>query len=463
MTHLLPASAILLFAASLSGAATANDVPPLGSISIKNVAHSGNGCRPGSVASNISPDNKALTFMFDDFIVELNGRGTSRKTCRLNIELEAPLGWSYAIFNVNFRGYASLDQNTTAVQTTGYSVQNAARNIAKINFTGPIDEDYQTEMAIPVSTAPYSECLNPKVTIDAGIEVTARPSALGNGLMTVDSIDGELTHQYSLVWKRCAPPRGEVISISEITQNSIRGTAFDGKSYEVKSFGGACYRVVQSNNPTVPITPCEHSFSFFLNKKFFAATTGASGKIYNLKGELASPAGRNFHSIACEEAGSSTFNCTNKLGASTSTYSIKYVAGQSQNPPSSPSPNPAPLPFPGVGSETISTTDIAGYKILGIAANANHYEVRSFGGNCHKVVLNGTPITPCEHGFRFLLGKRFIAATRGTSGKLYNLRGTQVTSGTFHNITCNPTSTVAFTCASKVGARVTNHTITYTP
>jgi hypothetical protein len=80
-------------------------------ISVQSLTYEGSGCPAGSVATNISPDGLSFTLLFDSYLAEVGPtvprkRGT--RECTVDVLLQAPLGWSWAIVGVDHRGFASL-------------------------------------------------------------------------------------------------------------------------------------------------------------------------------------------------------------------------------------------------------------------------------------------------------------------------------------------------------------------
>ena len=105
MTKSLAAMGSLLLSGSLFATA------PSGEITINDINYNGSGCPIGTVAQNVSDDNKAFTVIFSDYIAEA-GDGISlrdgRKNCQLTLSLSVPQGWQYSIASFDYRGFAFL-------------------------------------------------------------------------------------------------------------------------------------------------------------------------------------------------------------------------------------------------------------------------------------------------------------------------------------------------------------------
>jgi hypothetical protein len=193
----------LLFVA-LSTAARA-DAPAY--VRVRNIAYAGTGCPAGSVAEDISPDQQAFTLLFDQYVAQ-TGPGVpfvqKRMNCQLNIDLDFPAGWSYSLFSVDTRGYVDLDPGVTALEQSSYYFQGSAQTATMTtNMTGPLDKDYALHDDLAVSALVWSPC-GAERALNINTQVRANsfnPNA--NGLITVDSIDGQFKLIYGLKWQRC--------------------------------------------------------------------------------------------------------------------------------------------------------------------------------------------------------------------------------------------------------------------
>jgi hypothetical protein len=162
------------------------DAPPTGSVTIRDLTYQGDGCPQGSVAYNISPDNQAMTVLFDQFVVDSTEVRTPRaaKNCKLRMQLDAPPGWSYALFCVDYRGFADLSPGATASTFATYKFgMSREKRLGGIDLTGPFSDDYTKITQLPLSEIPWSRCGNRNgqdvLTIDTTAVVAAPPFAGG--------------------------------------------------------------------------------------------------------------------------------------------------------------------------------------------------------------------------------------------------------------------------------------------
>jgi hypothetical protein len=188
------------------------DSPDPSQIYIEKIKHTGTGCRPGSVASQISPDAQAFTLLYDDYIVDTSNRGgghsedsrpgsnAAQKACNLTIDMHVPAGWSFALFSLDVRGYANLPARVSGFQNTTYAFRGNHKEIGRMELRGPKDEDYFHRTTTSLDQVEFSSCEG-KVRVLA-IRTSIRVQ--GKGLLTVDSTDGEVTQKYGIAWRRCA-------------------------------------------------------------------------------------------------------------------------------------------------------------------------------------------------------------------------------------------------------------------
>jgi len=92
-------------------------------ITINKVSTSGSGCPSRAVSISISPDRTVVTLGFDEFQMGV-GRafsGTrSEKQCEIHLNLHYPPGYSYAVAETTYHGYAQLDDGVQGSVQTEY-------------------------------------------------------------------------------------------------------------------------------------------------------------------------------------------------------------------------------------------------------------------------------------------------------------------------------------------------------
>ncbi len=193
------------------------DTPLPGLISITGVSYNGTGCPGGSVASLLSPDNGALTLLFDEYVVDTsNGHGgTDQKSCTVRLQLEGPVGWEYSLFALDYRGYADLQAGTSGSQGSKYGFGSSPKtDLGAFVIQGPFSNDYVHSVAIPLNTAGWSRCGNPNLpplNIETKVQVQSRPASREINLASSQAKKSEMDlgmpiSDISLVKKDSASP-----------------------------------------------------------------------------------------------------------------------------------------------------------------------------------------------------------------------------------------------------------------
>lgn len=191
---------IFVFAAILF----AEEAPNPGEVSFENIIYGGSGCPQGSVGQILSPDAKAFTLLFDKYAVEgiADKNRPVRKNCLVNVRLKVPQGWSFGILGVDYRGFANLESGAIATQTTRAVIRGTHdRQVGRMTLQGPLAQDYLNRTTASLDNEGFTTCEGKS----RNIAITSQIEVSGKGLMTVDSLDGELRNLFYLKWKKCAP------------------------------------------------------------------------------------------------------------------------------------------------------------------------------------------------------------------------------------------------------------------
>lgn len=200
---------------AVSTHAVAQDAPSPNEVFIKNINASGSGCKDASTyAVNLSDDRKAFTVTFSEFIASI-GPGVplieSRKNCSITLTLNIPNGWQYSIGTFNYRGFMDLGQRIRAEHSTSYFFQGAGKTgtFAAVE-TGPLAKDFVYTDKIGLTTVyipdTWSPCnLQRALTLNPSVRLSklAGAAADAEGIISNDSVDGELKQTFGLVWRKC--------------------------------------------------------------------------------------------------------------------------------------------------------------------------------------------------------------------------------------------------------------------
>jgi len=184
--------------------------PPSERITIDVLTVLGSGCPAGTAAVAPSADNTAFTVTYSDYLAQV-GVGAKptdlRKNCQLAIRVHVPPGFTYAIAQADFRGYANLASGASGLERANYYFQ-ATSPTAYVShsFAGPMADDWIATDVAEVASLVYAPCGEQRnLNINTELRVSAGSSDTSNttSFMTMDSTDAAVSTIYHLAWQQC--------------------------------------------------------------------------------------------------------------------------------------------------------------------------------------------------------------------------------------------------------------------
>ncbi len=185
-------------------------------VSVQAVRAFGQGCPVGSTAATVAPDGSAFSLILDNYVAtaEPGGRPTVRRDCDIEVDLNIPAGWSFAVIAADYRGFVDIPSGSLAQHRVVYTFDKSDRmrgqypfSFQGTEFRGPMSQDYNVHHEIGVSAAPKSSCSFGDVkTLFLNTLLTARAMRGKSQPTTIalDSVDGQVAaQQYKLAWFRC--------------------------------------------------------------------------------------------------------------------------------------------------------------------------------------------------------------------------------------------------------------------
>jgi len=174
-------------------------------IALGDPAYGGSGCPGGSVATTLSPDQKALSILFDSYIVEAGGgtgKSFDRKSCNVAIPVHIPQGRSVSILAVDYRGFNALPQGANSQFNVEYFFAGSRGPTFRKTFRGPIDADYTISNELVADALVWSACgADVNLRTNSSIRVTTRNNR--EAMATVDTEDVQAAIIYQLQWRSC--------------------------------------------------------------------------------------------------------------------------------------------------------------------------------------------------------------------------------------------------------------------
>jgi hypothetical protein len=167
--------------------------------------YGGTGCPAGSASVALSPDQSALSILFDQYVVEAGGsRPIDRKNCNIAIPVKVPGGYSLSVFAIDYRGFTALPRNGRAQLNVEYFLAGGGRGVrTSKTFRGPIVSDYLKSDNLGLEAIVWTPC-GADTVLRANTTMMAQSnSAREQALATVDSADVQAGLIYHFQWKRC--------------------------------------------------------------------------------------------------------------------------------------------------------------------------------------------------------------------------------------------------------------------
>lgn len=155
----------------------------------------GSGCPAGSSVVTNVPDQTAFTLSFSQFRVN----GGNYKNCVVSVRVSVPAGWTYAVYEVNNRGFGVLDSGASGRLVmnswfTGFPWTLRADQ----TFRGPFDDFWQTTSVAPSLT--YAPCgASTNLTLNNTLRVTGATTSS----MELFAQDLRVSTIFRLQWRQC--------------------------------------------------------------------------------------------------------------------------------------------------------------------------------------------------------------------------------------------------------------------
>lgn len=198
---------------SLCASSAAADPPPTEPVRVDIVAANGAGCSAGRFLFAVAPDNTALHVLYTDILVQVGvgARPTdARKNCVLSLLVHPPPGFTYAISESDYFGFASMADGATGTLRTGQFFQGESpRPLVSHTLAGPLDGEWRFSDTADPTALRFAPCDAPatlNLQVDLRMAVGTSDPTRTNSLMNMDIPDvGGVPTVHRLVWKRCEP------------------------------------------------------------------------------------------------------------------------------------------------------------------------------------------------------------------------------------------------------------------
>jgi Domain of unknown function (DUF4360) len=177
-----------------------------GDIALGEPGYGGTGCPDGTVSVTLSPDQKSLSLLFDQYQMAVGGetgKSFDRKSCNIAIPVHVPQGLSVSILKIDFRGFNHLPQSATSQFNVEYFFAGTRGPSFQRKFSGPLDEDYLINNELAVKAVVWSGC-GADVNLRTNSSMRVKTVSNREAMASIDSEDVNAAIVYQLQWRACS-------------------------------------------------------------------------------------------------------------------------------------------------------------------------------------------------------------------------------------------------------------------
>ena len=200
-------AASLLFAPTAAQAAVEATPPPSG-ITFSVVTVNGSGCPAGSARVYTAADGTSFTVAYSDFVAVDGGSSNNtdfRKNCQINLLVNIPQGFTYAIAEAEYKGHAKLYSGASAEQNAYYYFTGQTPT-AETNYVinGPFNGRWRNADQAEIAELVWSPCgQQTNFNINADLRVRAGSAEAAKNWISMDKAHGDVETIYHLSWRHC--------------------------------------------------------------------------------------------------------------------------------------------------------------------------------------------------------------------------------------------------------------------
>lgn len=169
-------------------------------------AYGGSGCPAGTASVVVSPDQTAISILFDQFIAESGGstgRRFDRKSCNLAIPVYVPGGYSVSIIAVDYRGFNVLPSGARSRFEAEYFWSGARGPRIIRDFFGPLNQGFSVRDELAAHSYVWTPC-GASVNLRVNASIYNQTNYWQQQTLTsIDSADVTGQIVFHLNWRRC--------------------------------------------------------------------------------------------------------------------------------------------------------------------------------------------------------------------------------------------------------------------
>ena len=185
--------------------------PPPGKITLDIKTINGSGCPAGTADASaaVSPDNTSFTVTYNNFAARAGGGAAAtdgRKNCQINVLVHVPQGFTYAVAEADYSGFAHVAAGATALEQANYYFTGTAATARVPHpIAGPFDGEWHAKDVADVATLVYAPCgVDRNLNINAELRASAGSSdGDATSLIEMDTEHASVNTVYQFSWKQC--------------------------------------------------------------------------------------------------------------------------------------------------------------------------------------------------------------------------------------------------------------------
>lgn len=197
-----------LLVTSVAAPASASTVPPPEGITFSVVTVNGSGCPAGTARVRTAPDGTSFTVTYSNFVAQDGAHADPvdiRKNCQINLLVNIPQGFTYAIAEAEYRGHARLHTGASAVQSAYYYFTGTSpTGETNYSIAGPYNGRWKNTDTAEVAKLVYAPCGEQvNLNINTDLRVRAGSAEGARNWISMDLAHGEVDNIYHLSWMKC--------------------------------------------------------------------------------------------------------------------------------------------------------------------------------------------------------------------------------------------------------------------
>ena len=191
---------------------TANAAPTNEIVTASLAAVNGSGCPLGTVTVVAYPDNTGIILSYSSFFAQRGGESTTiqgYQNCNLDIRMDVPSGFTFAVSRAMYQGYAYVLPGATArlVSNINFQGQQPISSSHIINTTSPYDDNWTIVDEASFANPSWAPCGEDIILTDA-FELRVQPygpssSPTDVSFVTVNKSDHSVRTELNFAWATC--------------------------------------------------------------------------------------------------------------------------------------------------------------------------------------------------------------------------------------------------------------------